>query len=99
VATGDIDITLNALGTVTPLATVMIRSQISGYLVNVGYEEGEIVKEGDLLAEADSRPYEFALALARASLEHDKALLARAQFDLKRNQELTKTKNDSTPAT
>src|SRR5271165_254784 len=46
IATGDIDITLNALGTVTSLATVTIRSNISGYLVNVAYKEGQIVKKG-----------------------------------------------------
>jgi multidrug efflux system membrane fusion protein len=88
---GDIDITLNALGTVTSLATVTIRSQISGYLVRVVYQEGQIVKKGDLLAEIDSRPYELALALAQGSLERDKALLATAQLDLKRYQDLAKT--------
>jgi multidrug efflux system membrane fusion protein len=90
-AIGDIDITLNALGTVTSLATITIKSQISGYLVKVAYQEGQIVKEGDLLAEIDSRPYELALALAQGSLERDKALLATAQLDLKRYQELAKT--------
>src|SRR6516165_2109886 len=59
--TGDIDITLTALGTVTSLATVTIRSQISGYLIRVAYEEGQVVKKGDLLAEIDSRPYQLAL--------------------------------------
>ena len=90
-ALGDIDITLNALGTVTSLATVTIRSQISGYLFKVAYEEGQIVKKGDLLAEIDSRPYELALALAQGSLARDKALLATAQLDLKRYQDLAKT--------
>jgi multidrug efflux system membrane fusion protein len=88
---GDIDITLNELGTVTSLATVTIRSQISGYLFRVVYQEGQIVKKGDLLAEIDSRPYELALALAQGSLERDKALLATAQLDLKRYQDLAKT--------
>ncbi len=89
--TGDIDITLNALGTVTSLATVTIRSQISGYLVKVAYEEGQIVKKGDLLAQIDSRSYELALAQAQGTLERDKALLATAQLDLKRYQDLAKT--------
>jgi membrane fusion protein, multidrug efflux system len=91
VGTGDIDITLNALGTVTSLATVTIRSQISGYLMNVNYTEGQIVKKGDLLAEIDSRPYELALANAQGTLARDKALLEAAQIDLKRYQDLAKT--------
>jgi multidrug efflux system membrane fusion protein len=90
-ATGDIDISLNALGTVTALATVTIRSQISGYLVNVAYTEGQMVKKGDLLAEIDSRPYELALANAQGTLARDKALLESAQIDLKRYQDLAKT--------
>jgi membrane fusion protein, multidrug efflux system len=89
--TGDIDITLTALGTVTSLATVTIKSQISGYLIRVAYEEGQLVKKGDLLAEIDSRPYELALANAQGTLERDKALLATAQLDLKRYQDLAKT--------
>jgi multidrug efflux system membrane fusion protein len=90
-AAGDIDVSLNALGTVTSLATVTIRSQISGYLTKVAYEEGQLVKKGDLLAEIDSRSYELALAQAQGTLERDKALLATAQLDLKRYQELAKT--------
>jgi multidrug efflux system membrane fusion protein len=88
---GDIDVTLNALGTVTSLATVTIRSQISGYLVKVAYQEGQIVKKGDLLAEIDSRTYELALAQAQGTLQRDRALLATAQLDLKRYQDLAKT--------
>jgi len=90
-ALGDIDVTLNALGTVTSLATVTIRSQISGYLIRVAYQEGQIVNKGDLLAEIDSRSYELALANAQGTLERDKALLAMAQLDLKRYQDLAKS--------
>ena len=68
-ATGNIDVNLNALGTVTSLATITVRSQISGQLVRVVYTEGQIVKKGDLLAEIDSRPYELALAQAQGTLE------------------------------
>jgi membrane fusion protein, multidrug efflux system len=89
--TGDIDITLNGLGTVTSLATVTIRSQISGQLVRVAYQEGQMIKKGDLVAEIDSRPYELALSQAQGALERDQALLQTAQLDLKRYQDLAKT--------
>jgi membrane fusion protein, multidrug efflux system len=89
--TGDIDITLNALGTVTSLATVTIKSQISGYLVNVAYQEGQVVKKGDLLAEIDSRPYQLALQNAEGTLARDQATLQSAELDLKRYQDLART--------
>ena len=88
---GDIDITLNALGTVTSLATVTIRSQISGQFIRVAYQEGQMIKKGDLVAEIDSRPYELALAQAQGALERDQALLQTAELDLKRYQDLAKT--------
>jgi len=89
--TGDIDITLNGLGTVTSLATVTIKSQISGQLVRVAYQEGQMINKGDLVAEIDSRPYELALAQAQGALERDQALLQAAELDLKRYQDLAKT--------
>src|SRR6266478_4327272 len=89
--TGDIDITLNGLGTVTSLATVTIKSQISGQLVRVAYQEGQMINKGDLVAEIDSRPYELALAQAQGALERDQALLQSAELDLKRYQDLAKT--------
>jgi membrane fusion protein, multidrug efflux system len=88
VVKGDIGITLNALGTVTSLATVTVRTQISGYLIRIGFKEGQNVKKGDLLAEIDSRPYEAALAQARGQLARDEALLKGAQVDLARYQGL-----------
>jgi multidrug efflux system membrane fusion protein len=88
---GDIDITLNALGTVTSLATVTIKSQISGYLVNVNYQEGQVVKKGDLLAEIDDRSYQLALQNAEGALARDQAMLQSAELDLKRYQDLAKT--------
>jgi membrane fusion protein, multidrug efflux system len=89
--TGDIDITLNALGTVTSLATVTIMSQISGYLTAVDYQEGQVVKQGDLLAEIDDRPYKLALQNAQGALARDEAMLQSAELDLKRYQDLAKT--------
>ncbi len=85
---GDIGVTLNALGTVTSLATVTVRSQISGYLMRIAFKEGDEVQKGDLLAEIDSRPYEAALAQAKGALARDEALLKGAQVDLTRYQGL-----------
>jgi membrane fusion protein, multidrug efflux system len=88
VGKGDIGINLNALGTVTSLATVTIRTQISGYLMRVVFKEGDEVKKGDLLAEIDSRPYEATLAQAKGQLARDEAMLKGAQVDLARYQGL-----------
>jgi membrane fusion protein, multidrug efflux system len=88
VVKGDVGITLNALGTVTSLATVTVRTQISGYLVRIDFKEGQDVKKGDLLAEIDSQPYEAALAQAKGQLARDEALLKGAQVDLTRYQNL-----------
>jgi membrane fusion protein, multidrug efflux system len=88
VSKGDIGININALGTVTSLATVTIRSQISGQLVRVAFKEGDEVKTGDLLAEIDSRPYEATVAQAKGQLARDEALLKGAQVDLTRYQGL-----------
>jgi membrane fusion protein, multidrug efflux system len=88
VGKGDVGINLNALGTVTSLATVTIRTQISGYLMRVVFKEGDEVKKGDLLAEIDSRPYEATLAQAKGQLARDEAMLKGAQVDLTRYQGL-----------
>ena len=88
VGKGDIGININALGTVTSLATVTIRTQISGYMQKIDFTEGNDVKKGDLLAEIDPRPYEAALAQAKGQLARDEAMLKGAQVDLARYQGL-----------
>jgi len=91
VQSGDINVTINALGTVTSLATVTVRSQISGQIMRVAFTEGQMVDKGDLLVEIDSRPYQLALSQAEGALKQHQALLQAAQLDLERYQNLAKT--------
>jgi membrane fusion protein, multidrug efflux system len=90
VTVGDMPLTLDELGTVTPFETVTIRTQIAGTLQKVGFTEGQIVKTGDFLAQIDPRPYEAALAQAQGQLAKDQALSGQAQSDLARYQQLAK---------
>ena len=87
---GDIPVIINALGTVTPIATITVRTQIAGKLQEVAFKEGQLVKSGDFLAQIDSRPYQATLAQAQGQLAKDTALLAQAQSDLARYQTLVK---------
>jgi multidrug efflux system membrane fusion protein len=88
IKTGDIRIVINALGTVTPLATITVQTQISGLLTRVGFKEGQIVHTGDFLAQIDPRPYQVALEQYQAQLDRDRATLLQAKMDLKRYQGL-----------
>ena len=81
---GDVRIVLSALGTVTPLATVTVKTQISGQLVQIAFQEGQLVHQGDFLAQIDPRPYQVALEQAEAQLVRDQATLKGAQVDLAR---------------
>jgi membrane fusion protein, multidrug efflux system len=85
---GDMPITLIGLGTVTPLATVTVQSQISGQIMHIAFKEGQTVKAGDPLIQIDPRPYQVALEQAQGALARDKALLANAHVDLGRYQTL-----------
>ena len=86
---GDIRSSLRALGAVTPLATVTVTTQISGYLMSVDFKEGQLVKKGQMLAQIDPRPYQVALEQDQAQLARDEATLEQAQMDLTRYQTLS----------
>jgi multidrug efflux system membrane fusion protein len=88
IKTGDIRLIIDALGTVTPLATVTVQTQINGVLVKVGFKEGQLVHTGDFLAQIDPRPYQVALEQFQGQLERDRATLKQAQMDLTRYQGL-----------
>ncbi|MFI4891740.1 MAG: MdtA/MuxA family multidrug efflux RND transporter periplasmic adaptor subunit [Steroidobacterales bacterium] len=87
---GDIRVRIPGLGTITPLASVTVRTQIAGQLQKIAFTEGQIVHQGDFVAQIDPRPYDAALAQARGNLRRDQALLADAKLDLTRYEGLIK---------
>lgn len=84
----DVPIVLEGLGTVTPLQSVSVQSQVDGPLVSVGFREGQTVKKGDLLAQIDPRPFVIKVHQAEATLAKDQAQLKNAESTLKRNEAL-----------
>jgi membrane fusion protein, multidrug efflux system len=85
---GEIPVVVRGLGTVTPLNTVNVKTQITGKLIKVEFKEGQMVNEGDLLAVVDPRPYDVALQQAIGQQQRDEALLKNAQLDLERYKKL-----------
>jgi len=83
-ALGAIPIQLDALGAVTPLATVNVNARVSGLLDKVEFKEGQLVRKGQRLAQIDPRPFQVAVQQAQGQLLHDEALLAGAKLDLTR---------------
>ncbi|MGA8221987.1 MAG: efflux RND transporter periplasmic adaptor subunit [Candidatus Acidiferrales bacterium] len=81
---GDIGVYLESIGTVTPVYTSSITSQVNGIVVAVNYKEGQLVKKGESLIEIDPRPYEANLLQAQGALDRDSNLLAQARMDLER---------------
>jgi len=84
VRVGNIDLFLDALGTVTPVTTVTVGSRVTGQLTEVDFQEGQMVKKDDLLAVIDPRPYQALLLQAQGQLARDEALLRNAKIDLAR---------------
>jgi len=83
-------ITIRAIGNVEAIETVAIKARIGGELLRVQFHEGDTVHRGDVLFAIDSRPYEAALAQAEAVLARDRALLAKAETDITRYEDLVK---------
>jgi multidrug efflux system membrane fusion protein len=84
----DIPVQLEALGTVTPLANVTVQPQVSGVLTAVLFQEGQMVKKGDVLATIDPQPFQNALGQAQGARQRDEAQLAAARVTLQRYQTL-----------
>jgi multidrug efflux system membrane fusion protein len=81
---GDIGMYLDSIGTVTPVYTASITSQVNGIVTAVHYKEGQLVSKGDALIDIDPRPYQATLLQAQGTLERDENILGQAKMDLER---------------
>jgi multidrug efflux system membrane fusion protein len=86
----DFPVYLNGLGTVEPYKTVLVRSRVDGQVISVGFKQGEMVAEGDILVQIDPRPYKSALDQAVAKKAQDEATLKNAKLNLERYSTLEK---------
>ena len=84
---GNIGVYLNEIGTVTPIYTDSITSEVTGLVTKVNYKEGQLVRKGQPLIEIDARPFEAQLMQAEGTLERDTHVLEQAQMDLERYRE------------
>jgi multidrug efflux system membrane fusion protein len=85
---GDMGVFLTGLGTATALNTVTVRSRVDGQLINVAFREGQLVRQGELLAELDPRPFQVQLTQAEGQAAKDAATLKNTQLDLERDRDL-----------
>ena len=84
---GNIGVYLDAIGTVTPVYTNSITSQVTGMVSHVHYQEGQLIRKGQPLIDIDPRPFEAQLMQAEGTLERDTQVLEQAQMDLERYRE------------
>jgi len=85
---GHVPIKLEGLGTVTAFYTVAVKSRVDGQMVKINFQEGQLVKEGQVLAEIDPRPFQVQLEQAEGAMAHDMAILNNAKLDLARYETL-----------